>query len=83
MGEKNVKVKKSKLEKFKEEFDNHNAKWMTRMFIEPGYALRNVLSLPIKKECFNLIRNITIGYEIARIGVYGFTAYQIADFFIK
>jgi hypothetical protein len=75
--------------KFREEMINHTVRWFVRLTIEPGYALRNVLSLPEevkRKEPKNNLATMyaaAIGTEVLKLGAYGALAYKIAEHFIK
>ncbi len=69
--------------KFEKELNNHPFRWFTRISLEPRYALRNVNSLPKETPNLKSFKNRIIAYEIARLGLYGFAAYKIAEHFIK
>jgi len=79
-----MEIDARKLEgKFKEEFNSHPGRWVSRILLEPGYSLRNVFSLP--KETPNLpsLKKAAIGYEIIKLGGYGLIAYSIVESFLK
>jgi len=79
----------TKFDKFKEEFNNHTLRWFARLTLEPGYASRNVLSLPEEvkrkepKKNLTTLYVMTIGVETLRLGAYGALVYKIAEPFIK
>jgi len=69
--------------KFKEQHHKHPGKWLSRMILEPGYALRNVRSLPKDTPNLSSLKKQVIGYEIIRLGAYGLVAYSLIESFIK
>lgn len=69
--------------KFKEQHDGNPGKWLSRMILEPGYALRNVMSLPKDTPNLSSLKKQVIGYEIIRLGGYGVVAYSLIEAFVK
>jgi len=61
--------------KFEAEFNENKDLWRMRMIFEPGYALRNTLS--IQKEKSKKLVLPTILLEATRLAVYGLGTYAI------
>ncbi|MCK5625166.1 hypothetical protein KAI04_05015 [Candidatus Pacearchaeota archaeon] len=73
-------------EKMRDLIKTNPSKWMLKFIFEPGYTIKNVLS--VKKENpedkkLNILTPIVMGLEVARLGLYGYTIYKIAEYFIK
>ncbi len=64
--------------KFKEKMEKHPNRWTLRLMLEPGYMLKNCLTIP-KEKREGLITLVGTA-EVGRLAVYGFIAYKIADY---
>lgn len=69
--------------KFNEQSKANPRRWFWRIILESGYAWRNAKALPKETENLANLKKMTIGFEIGRLGAYGFVAYKIAEHFIK